>query len=187
MKKCPRCSLSKPSSDFHVAPARADGLGAYCIPCARLKQVKWREENRQRHRDSSRAYRKTERGKVLLSANRRKHVATVKAGIKRWKASNPEALRDYFHRRKAAIKAVGGNHTREQIAKLLIEQGGRCKVCAIDITKRRDRDHIVPISAGGSNDISNIQLLCPPCNYAKRAKSMEQFLRERGNGSIQQG
>ena len=28
-------------------------------------------------------------------------------------------------------------------------------------------DHVVPVAKGGTNDLGNLQLLCPPCNLAK--------------------
>jgi HNH endonuclease len=34
-------------------------------------------------------------------------------------------------------------------------------------------DHIVPLAAGGMNDVSNLQLMCDSCNGKKRDKSME--------------
>jgi 5-methylcytosine-specific restriction endonuclease McrA len=32
-------------------------------------------------------------------------------------------------------------------------------------------DHVVPLSKGGSNDLSNLVTACKPCNQAKRGKA----------------
>lgn len=41
-------------------------------------------------------------------------------------------------------------------------------------------DHIMPMDLGGSNDASNLQLLCQSCNSSKHAKHPVDFMQERG-------
>ena len=43
--------------------------------------------------------------------------------------------------------------------------GGKCRCCGSTI--ELEYDHIKPYSCGGSNDRSNIQLLCQKCNRSK--------------------
>jgi len=43
--------------------------------------------------------------------------------------------------------------------------GGTCQCCGS--YKYLEYDHISPYSCGGSNDVSNIQLLCRKCNRSK--------------------
>jgi hypothetical protein len=43
--------------------------------------------------------------------------------------------------------------------------GGKCQCCGSSISL--EYDHITPYSCGGSNDASNIQLLCLECNRSK--------------------
>ena len=53
-----------------------------------------------------------------------------------------------------------GDHTYEII---LEDEGTRCYACGCP-TKHLQRCHIVPKSAGGSNENSNIFLMCEPCH-----------------------
>ena len=47
--------------------------------------------------------------------------------------------------------------------------GGRCELCGASHTEAQlDVDHIVPRNKGGSNDLSNLQMLCRTCNAQKR-------------------
>ena len=52
---------------------------------------------------------------------------------------------------------------REQI---LRRANGRCENCG-ESTKYLQIDHKVPVSRGGTNDPSNLQVLCPSCNAKK--------------------
>ncbi|MCX6236987.1 MAG: HNH endonuclease [Bacteroidia bacterium] len=50
---------------------------------------------------------------------------------------------------------------------------GKCCLCKKDLSgtlslsNEKEYDHIVPLSLGGSNDVTNIQLLCKECNRNK--------------------
>ena len=45
---------------------------------------------------------------------------------------------------------------------------GRCVDCGS--RERLEFDHIIPVSAGGSNTARNITLRCEPCNRTKAAR-----------------
>ena len=59
---------------------------------------------------------------------------------------------------------------------LLKEANGKCLLCGISAKERPlDVDHIVPRSKGGSDDKSNLQVLCSKCNRGKSNKDDTDF------------
>ena len=76
MKKCGKCNLTKPSSQFHKRSASKDGLAACCKACQKqYDDSRLRDPKRVKMRND---YQKTERGK---EAHRRAN--------KRWLEKNP--------------------------------------------------------------------------------------------------
>ena len=67
---------------------------------------------------------------------------------------------------------AGGKYSHQDARKLIVAAGNKCPECEHEmlpwITGRYPTvDHIVPVSKGGSNDISNLRVICNRCN-AKR-------------------
>jgi 5-methylcytosine-specific restriction endonuclease McrA len=53
---------------------------------------------------------------------------------------------------------------KDMVRRLFEECGGSCAYCSLPLTASYDVEHIVPISAGGTNNFSNLTLACRPCN-----------------------
>ena len=51
-----------------------------------------------------------------------------------------------------------------------------CEYCGAKFTRRPTRDHIVPVSAGGSNTLANIALVCRACNMRKGGWTPDRLL-----------
>lgn len=68
------------------------------------------------------------------------------------------------------IKRNGGSHTKEEWEALCEAHENRC-VCCRKSGVKLTRDHIIPVSRGGSDNISNIQPLCVSCNSRKSVKT----------------
>jgi len=64
---------------------------------------------------------------------------------------------------------------------LFIAQRGLCAMCQVDIKKQKHHvDHIMPLARQGTNDKTNLQLLCPTCNRKKSAKHPIDFAQQMG-------
>lgn len=84
---------------------------------------------------------------------------------------HPEKIRERARRRYIRERNCGGLHTLQEWETLKAQYNWTCPHC-----KRKEpeikltRDHIIPISKGGSDNIENIQPLCQSCNSKKGTK-----------------
>lgn len=78
-----------------------------------------------------------------------------------WTREDRSAARHY---RRARRYQAPGDFDSDEWA-IIVAWWGKCLVCGTrdDLTV----DHVVPLSRGGSNGVSNLQPLCGPCNSRK--------------------
>lgn len=79
-------------------------------------------------------------------------------------------------RRRARRLAAEGSHTFEDIEQMYRDQAGLCGYCERELNGDYEVDHMIALSAGGTNDWSNIAITCPPCNARKYTMSVETFM-----------
>ncbi len=87
---------------------------------------------------------------------------------RRWKKKNPKHMSHLKARRYAREKGAVGSHTFEEWKELKKQYKYKCANCSIE--KPLTKDHIIPLSEGGTDFISNIQPLCRSCNSKKWKK-----------------
>lgn len=129
--------------------------------------AKWRESNKEKIRGYAKVYAITARIKTAA-----------------WRAANREKSRELSRlkeaRRRARKASAPGGYTAEGVRALIAGQRGRCVYCPADVRIKFHIDHIMPLSMGGSDKPSNIQILCPPCNRRKWAKHPIDFAQQMG-------
>lgn len=53
---------------------------------------------------------------------------------------------------------------------------GRCAICGRPIDfNSMTVDHKIPLSKGGTNELSNLQPACPTCNFLKNGLTMDEL------------
>jgi hypothetical protein len=202
-KKCSRCGLVKPLDKFPRDKRISDGRARWCRICwsshyqinrDRILQrqrddPRRREYNRRYHRlnrdtvrKSQRQYAATHPRKTL--SNEERKAKAVKDSVRyfanreayaarnlQWQRDNPDRVKANRHKRSANKTGAGGRFTAQQWRILCTACGHRCLCC------RRKRpltsDHVVPVSAGGTSWIDNIQPLCGSCNSSKKHRTVD--------------
>lgn len=112
-----------------------------------------------------------------LDKNLKKMAAYYRVYNKKRKAIDPEYVktkREYCRTRTLRRRQVGGSHTIGEWEALKAATGNKCLCCGVSGDEvALTRDHVVPLSKGGTDDISNIQPLCASCNSKKRARTID--------------
>lgn len=147
------------------------------------KTMEWQAANAEKFKAYQAAYQAANRKRGIQRAIawRQANKAHASAMARRWRTANLHRRVVSEQRRRARIKGVGGDLSPGIHSKLMALQQGKCAVCGVCLqTVRPHLDHIMPISKGGQNIDTNVQLLCPTCNLSKHAKHPIDFMQERG-------
>lgn len=143
-------------------------------PCANCLQ----EEKKYR-----KVYRQLHAEKVSLARREnylRKREDRVKYS-KEYRKNNPDCTIKYTSKRRAKLK--NAFHSPYKLQEVLDKYGSKCHICNKEIDLLAPRkvgvngwemglhlDHIVPLSKGGSDDISNVMPSHGLCNLRKKDK-----------------
>lgn len=153
---------------------------------ALAKAVYWSnvDSRRERNRLSYRKHRSARlaAGRAAYAKRREKMLAQMAARYaagpepkreyaRQWRARNPDKSRAIQYASYAKRKAAQGAHSPQQWDEVVRYFNGACAYC-LTPTQVLAREHVVPLSAGGSDDIENIVPACRSCNSRKNARSL---------------
>lgn len=134
----------------------------------------------QNHKEIHRAHRDTwvaknpERAKEISRAYRLRNAELQKSRVNHWNARHPDALRALWRKRRLRKAHATDSHTLAEWLALKALYGYKCLACGRAETERKlTRDHVRPLVKGGTDDISNIQSLCQPCNSTKHDRIID--------------
>lgn len=141
-KNCNKCGIKKDINEFSKSRNGIDGYKSYCKECDK-------ECDKKRYKDN------------------KEHI---KENSKKWSEENPEKVLEKNRKYRARKNNADGSFTEKEFKEKLVFYQYKCCKCGTDLRKTdTHRDHVKPLSIGGTDYISNIQPLCKPCNCSKSA------------------
>jgi 5-methylcytosine-specific restriction endonuclease McrA len=190
-KRCTKCGVTKPVDQFAPRGDAPHLLRSHCRECRKATKAEYRAANIEAVRASDAAYREQnaevinarikrwyaehpDRAAEMRREERQRNADRRKAYNRAYREAHPDLYRNAYNNRRARLKGNGGTHTVVEWAAVKAAQDYTCPHCRkrepeITLT----RDHIIPLSKGGTNDIGNVQGLCALCNSRKSAKIVQ--------------
>jgi 5-methylcytosine-specific restriction endonuclease McrA len=184
-KTCTKCKQTKPTAEFYK-DFNTGGLRAACKSCVKKFNNDKRRANPETYRTQNLAYYYA--NKDQLNEYRRAKWPEVYEQTKEYRLAqrkqfmknNPHKVREIARKRRATKRANGWEkYTEAQVLEL---HGAVCHICGNPINLTLDRrigkegwemslhiDHVIPISKGGPDKLSNVKPSHGKCNLKKRA------------------
>jgi 5-methylcytosine-specific restriction endonuclease McrA len=208
-KKCVMCGETKRMIEFNKDKNRKDGYSPYCKLCTKLLRQRYfdqrkiykaeynskhKEQNRVSHREWQRNHPencKRDRNKQYI---KNKDLRIEQAA--QWTKNNPEKRKEisrrsykkhpetHWNRRKREYNLPGSGITPKEWEELKSKYDHKCVYCGKET--KLTLDHIVPVTADGPNDISNVVPACKSCNSSKNNMPLKTFLNRLENKGILQ-
>ena len=168
-KHCSRCNEWKPLEDFYKDNSKWDGLHAFCKKCtSKIDHDTYMKDPQSKYK------------KVLEYQRRTGRISRYHPYDPKYYSSpnGKEHKKKNDQKRRELIKAANAEHkiTPEDIDNVKLKYNNRCAYCGKDCTEIYHIDHILPLCRGGKNNIENLALSCPRCNYRKRNKTDIEFI-----------
>lgn len=88
-------------------------------------------------------------------------------------------------RRRAREAGAGGTYTWAEVIGLFLMFDRRCAYCEQPIVGQPDPDHVVALSRGGSNSLTNILPCCQLCNSDKRDLTLSEWAEDRTRRGVE--
>jgi hypothetical protein len=170
VKRCPKCNQEKDTSDFGRDKYKKSGYKSVCKVCLASASKRKRDENPERSREITKAYRTRNREKELLRYTR-------------YNKTHPEVRAAHSAKRRA--------YRKNATPVWLTEEQKQNMACMYALAKKFERlcnveyhvDHIVPLAGKGICGLHvpwNLQILEAKLNFSKgNSYNGQEFIRGR--------
>lgn len=111
--------------------------------------------------------------KIGFRSSCRKCMAARSA---RHSTENPEQKAERNRRRTERARPARPLEMAAHAFRLRGPLNDACRYCGEALNGAGEVDHLTPIARGGTSQIGNLTLACTPCNRAKLAKTLDEFL-----------
>jgi 5-methylcytosine-specific restriction endonuclease McrA len=196
-----RLKLDPGAQTTGVALVREDAVGQHVLHLAEIahrgpairKRLVQRAAFRRRRRSAHLRYRarrfnNRRRSKGWLPPSLQSRVDNTAAWVRRYRRLAPVSALSLEHVRfdtqllqkpnLAGVEYQQGELAGFELREYLLEKWDRrCAYCGITDVPL-NVEHIVPRARGGSNRVGNLAIACAPCNQAKGARPIQDFLRD---------
>jgi 5-methylcytosine-specific restriction endonuclease McrA len=147
--------------------------------------------NPEKYEEALRKYRETHREEINAKARERRqqnlehyreigrksrenHAEERNAYQREYGKANRDKLTLYTNNRRARKLEAEGSHTDEEWQDLKAFYNFKCLGCGKQEPEiKLTRDHVIPLTQGGTDAINNIQPLCARCNSKKNHKRID--------------
>lgn len=189
-KVCTGCGIWWCLDEYDRNGKTRDGRGSRCKQCLKAyrrtrsaEAVEYVRQWRKNHPGYTKGRRRgTPRTRLSPEQAKEKQRLRNQARYQKDKDARRIRAREYFRlhpeysaitslRYNARKKGAQGSYTPQEWRDLCALYDHRCLCCGKE--EKLTADHVVPLSRGGDNTISNIQPLCQPCNSSKGVQTID--------------
>lgn len=190
-KTCTKCHTKQPQTleFFRRHKAASNGLSPKCRLCDKQHTIETAEQRKiyylKRYQDPEYVKRANERAKqyrqsAITQTSYLEVLAVEKSRVNKHKNKNPELFKAKSiaraESRRARAVMAEGSHNHWDILELVERQKEVCIYCGIKLTtKTYSVDHVIPLSKGGNNFLSNLAICCKKCNSSKLNRTPEEW------------
>lgn len=199
LKTCVKCSKTLPINCFHKRSAGKDGHRNDCKECSNKKNNSWYYNNKKRHAEYGRAWRKKNSetakkyNREYYARNSEKERERKRIFNEKYPNSAIEAFRKMKNKRPYRVwsHATLSSHRRRKIEinitvddlENLAKNSEKCLFCGIKMRYGGGNHRVAKHSATLDRidnekhmDMNNIQIICHSCNTAKGTMAMEEYI-----------